>query len=216
MNLTADSLNESMQLDRFFDETKMVYDLVGGVIWNPGKTRVIILSTDLLTGVYTALVDEAGGAWKLILKNCGTIWGERVARRLDRECVLLLESKLGDMPLGDYLAFMTNYFAHHGWGTLTIDVSHAQQSGIVEATLRDSIWAGIVRDPEAMADPMISGILASMLSHLSGRPLGCVQTACVTKGSDVSRFIITAEDRLKDVETRIASGDTHEAIVATI
>ena len=37
----------------------MVYDLVGGTIWNPAKTRVIILSTDLLTGVYTALLDEA-------------------------------------------------------------------------------------------------------------------------------------------------------------
>jgi uncharacterized protein len=216
MNFTADSINEELQLDRFFDETKMVYDLVGGVIWNPAKTRVIILSTDLLTGVYNALQEEAGIAWKLILKNCGTIWGERVAKRLDRECGVLLEGKLGDLPLGDYLRFMTNYFVFHGWGTLELDITHAQESGVVEATLKDSIWAGIVRDPESMADPMIAGILASMVSHLSGQKLDCVQTACVTKGAEASRFIITAEERLREAEARIAAGDSHETVLAAI
>jgi hypothetical protein len=216
MNISADSINDELQLDRFFDEAKMVYDLVGGVIWNPAKNRVIILSTDLLTGVYTALQDEAGPAWKLILKNCGTIWGERVARRLDRECATLLTGKIGDLPLGDYLRFVSNYFVFHGWGTLELDVSHAQESGIVEATLRDSIWAGIVRDPESMADPMIAGILASLMSHLAGQKLDCVQTACLTKGAEASRFIITAEERLRETEARIAAGDSHETILAAI
>lgn len=216
MNLNASAVSDQLQLDNFFDETRMVFDLVGGMIWNPAKTRVIVLSTDLLTGVYTALVDEAGDAWKLILKNCGAIWGQRVARRLDNECSMIMGSRLGDMPLADYLRFMSNYFVFHGWGRFALDVSHAQESGIVEATLHESIWAGIVRDPENMADPMVAGITASLMSAIAGTPLDCVQTACLTKGAECSRFLITSAARLESVESRIANGESHEEIVASI
>lgn len=42
-----------------FDETRIGYDLREGVLWNPAKTRLCLLSTDFITGVYKAVKDEA-------------------------------------------------------------------------------------------------------------------------------------------------------------
>ncbi|MBL8149586.1 MAG: hypothetical protein JNN15_06625 [Blastocatellia bacterium] len=216
MSVGSEQLIEKMDLGNFFDETKLSYDLREGVVWNVSKTRICLLSTDLLLGVYKALVDEAGPAWKLILKNCGLIWGDRVAKRLDRECSLILGKKLGDLVLSHFLSFTTDYFLFHGWGRLNLDVSKAEQNGIVEASLENSVFASIIEDSEEMVDPMIAGILASILSYMSGQKLDCIQTACVTKGAPISRFIITGTDRLKDGEAKVKAGMTHEQLVETV
>jgi len=210
------NLVDNLDLEIFFDESRLITDLREGVIWNPAKTRVCLLSADLLTGVYKGLVDEAGPAWRIIFKNCGLIWGERVAIRLDRECQLLAGIRVGDLPLEKYLTFMTNYFSFHGWGILTMDVTKAKETGLVEAKLTNSVFASTIQNEEDMVDPMISGILASMLSYLSGHKLDAEQTVCSSKGAPASMFIITGGDRLKPVETMLAGGSTHEQILSTI
>jgi hypothetical protein len=216
MPRTAQTLVDEMRLDAFFDETRLSYDFRAGMVWNPAKTRLCLLSTDFLDGVYRSLADEAGPAWAVIFKTCGVIWGGRVMRRLDRECQLLLNCSVKSLPLSLFLQFLRGYFTFHGWGALTLDVTRARETGVVAARLEDSPFAEVIRDPEEMADSMIAGILAGMLSDLSGQTLDCLQTECISKGAEASRFLITGAERTKGYAERIKAGMTHEAVMESI
>lgn len=212
----TDTLMAALDTDDMFQDANLTFDLREGVIWNPAKTRLCILSTDLLTGVYKGLVDEAGPGWHTILQRCGIVWGGRLARRLDQECSLLLGRRMGDMVLEDFLRFFSNYFVFHGWGALSLQCERARETGLVEATLVDSIFTDIVDDPDQMADAMICGILSSFIGYLAGRELTAVQTACATKGSDISRFIIGTPNRLSNASSMIKAGRKHEELVETL
>jgi predicted hydrocarbon binding protein len=207
---------ERLNLDSLFESDLLAYDLREGVTFNPARTRLCLLSTDLLNGVYKALEEEAGPAWRLIFKHCGRVWGQRLCRRLDRECMALAGKQLRDLPLEDFLSFVDRYFAFHGWGRVQLDVSHAPQTGIVEATLANSLFAAVITSGEEMVDSMICGILASLLGHLSGAELDCVQTACSSQGVELSRFLISAAIRLESAEDRVKSGETHAALLASL
>lgn len=213
---TAASVAHELGFERLFDDNAMHFDLRGGVIINPAKSRVCLLTTDLLTGVYRGLKDEAGGAWKSILKKCGELWGQRVAHRLDRECQLVFEQSAADLPVERYLTFITEYFAFHGWGRMTLDFSQAQARGIVQGTLEDSAFATAIDDQEEMVDSMIAGMLGSMLSYLSQNDLDSVQTACSTKGAPHSRFILTSRRRLEKTEQMVKLGHTHEELLQSV
>ncbi len=213
---STDTLLSALKENELFSDSSLSFDLREGVIWNPAKTRLCILSSDLLTGIYKGLVDEAGPGWHMILNRCGSIWGARMAKRLDRECSLMLGQRIGDMTLEAFLNFFRDYFIFHGWGSLTLQVERSRETGFVEATLIDSIFTSIIDDPVQMADPMICGILSSFIGYLSGRELTCVQTMCPTKGSDISRFIIGTPERLKAASSMVESGSKHEELVETL
>lgn len=210
---TPDTLLATLDLDRLLQEDAVSIDLRQGVIFNPGRTRLCLLSADLLGGVHRALVEEAGPAWSLIFKHCGRIWGERLARRLDRECRDSLGVRMEEMMLSDFVRFVTAYFAFHGWGRLALEVDRAEETGIVTATMVDSIFAAVVQAPGEMVDPMIAGILASLLSHLADHELDCVQTACVTLGAPASRFVVTDPERLRQAEPHLRRGTSHDELL---
>jgi len=216
MSTTENALLSMLREDDVFTEKSLTYDLREGVIWNPAKTRLILLSTDLLSGVYKALYFETGPGWKLILQRCGEVWGGRLAKRLDQECSMLLGTRLGDLPLENFLRFIRDYFRFHGWGLLTIQVEQARESGIIEAELVDSIFTDIVDDAESMADPMLAGLLSSLIGYLSGQEIGCVQTECPTKGAASSKFILTSPTRLKYAEAEVKAGKKHQELLTTI
>ncbi|OYT70323.1 MAG: hypothetical protein CFK52_11305 [Chloracidobacterium sp. CP2_5A] len=203
-------------LENFFDEARLGFDLREGTLWNPAKTRLCLLSTDFLSGVYAAVKDEAGPAWPVIFKTCGRIWGERIMRRLEREAQTVGNLQLREMPVTMFLRFFREYFVYHGWGLMTIDVAQARETGIVVATLEDSIFAEIIRDEEDFSDPLIAGILAGMMSHISGHELDCVQTECISRGAEASRFVVTGAARLRGIDEKIKSGMTHEEVVASV
>jgi uncharacterized protein len=206
---------DHLELESLFDSNLLSYDPREGVLFNPAKTRLCLLSSDLLLGVYKAVLDEAGPAWRQIFKHCGKIWGQRLVRRLERECVLLAGVGLADLPLERFLSFVKGYFVFHGWGTLELDVTHSMESGVVEATLSNSIFCSIIDDPDGMVDPLIAGILCSMLGHLSQRELDCIQTACGRTDSH-SRFVITAPERLEALEKATKTGSSHTAILESL
>ena len=216
MSITAESVLDRLDLDRLLNDSQFEWDLRQGVIFNPAKTRLCLFSADLLSGVYKALLDEAGEAWSLIFKHCGQIWGARLARRLDREFQALGQSTLGELPLSTFLSTVRGYFAGHGWGVLDIEVERAQETGIVEARFRESVFAEVIREPQDMVDPMMSGILASLLSHLANVPLDCVQTTCISRGAPASRFLISAASRLEEVPSRLRAGATHDELVGSL
>jgi predicted hydrocarbon binding protein len=210
---TADLLEG---LETFFDEGRIGFDLREGVLWNPAKTRLCLLSNDFLTGVYNAVKDEAGPAWPVIFKTCGRIWGERIMRRLEREAQVVGNLQIRELPVSMFLRFFREYFVYHGWGLMTIDVSRARETGIVTAALEDSIFAEVIRDEDEFSDPMIAGILAGMLSYMSGQDLDGVQTECISRGAEASRFVVTGAARLRGISEKIKSGMTHEQVVETV
>lgn len=212
----TDTLLDSLSLDDLFEDSRLNFDLREGVIWNPAKTRLCILSTDLLTGVYHGLKEEAGPGWSAILYRCGAIWGERLIKRLDRECTTLLGRRVGDFVLEDFVRFLRDYFTYHGWGSLRLNVSHSRESGLIDAEMTDSIFTKIVDDPDQMADAMIAGILAGSLGWLAGRDLQAVQTACPTKKAPSSRFIIGTPERIKAAEALVRAGRSHEELLQTL
>lgn len=213
MNTPSNQIIDNLDVTSFFNEAQMDFDLREGVIWNPAKTRVCVLSGDMLTGVYNGLYEEAGSGWKEIFISCGNIWGGRLAARLDKECSLLLGKRIGDLPLEDFILFFTEYFVFHGWGKLTINLDRVRETGLIEAEVTNSIFSSIVTDEDEMADPMLAGIIASFIGYLSGRELACVQTECLTKGGELSRFIITIPDRLENADDLVKSGKKHQELL---
>ena len=211
-----DRILSDMKLENFFDETEFSTDLTEGVIFNPARTRLCLLSTDLLRGIYLALFDEAGQAWSVIFKNCGQIWGDRVANRLDDECRLRHVPGPGQLPVPAYLQFMSGYFLAHGWGELQFDLSVARERGLVAAELKHTVFTDIVTDADQMVDAMPSGLLAGLLGHVSARKLDCVQTTCPSRGAPTSRFILGSPERLKDSEAMIRTGSQHDDLLAKL
>jgi predicted hydrocarbon binding protein len=207
---------ERLGLDRLLEDSSFHWDLRQGVVFTPAKTRVCLFSADLLQGVYKAIYDEAGEAWSLIFKRCGCLWGGRLARRLDQEFSMLYDKRLEDLPVVDYVNLIEAYFATHGWGRVTVHLEKAQEKGVVEISLSNSIFAEIIDNPEEMVEPMMSGIFASLFSHISRRELDCVQTACASKGAPLSRFLVTVSSRLSAVAAEARAGVSHELLVARL
>lgn len=212
----TDKVLQQLQLDRLLDDQGFQYDLRQGVFYNPASTRCCLLSTDLLRGIYVALNEEAGEAWTVILKNCGSIWGERLARRLDRELRAMFEIELGQISVPRFLECMHDYFAFHGWGDLQIQIEHTVSRGIVEATLRDSIFLDVVDDREFMVDWLMAGILGSLFSYLSQQKLDAVQTACASQGAPFSQFLISSQERIEAATQRLNAGATHQELAGSI
>jgi predicted hydrocarbon binding protein len=207
---------EQLGLDRLLEDSRFHWDLRQGVIFTPAKTRVCLFSADLLQGVYKAIVDEAGEAWSLIFKRCGCLWGARLARRLDQEFTLLYDKRPEDMPVLDYVRLIEAYFACHGWGRVRLHLDRAQEQGVVEITLTDSIFAEIIENPDEMVEPLMSGIFASLLSHISRRELECLQTSCASKGNDASRFVVSAPSRIAAIAAEARAGSSHDQLVARL
>ncbi len=216
--MTAERLIHGMELDKLFSLDNILADLREGVVTNKAKGRVCLLSTDLLLGVYNAILEEAGPAWGLLMKTCGQVWGTRLARKLVRESDIVLGKSYVDLPLQEYLLFVTEYFCFHGWGVLELDVSKAQSRGLVEASLSHSIFAEVIKEKEEneMVDHMISGILSSLFSFVSDQELDCIQTQCASLGHEQSRFVITSAERVDKALDLVESGSTHQQVVDQI
>ena len=216
MSLVVERVIEQMGLDRLLSDDGFHYNPRQGVLYNPAQTRICLLSTDLLSGVHRALEDEAGEAWTVILKSCGQTWGSRLARRLDRELQTLGGTTLGDTPIGQLSQSLQRYFGFHGWGDLTLQLDLAQTRGVLQAELRDSIFAEVIRESSLPVDCMLAGILASLFSYLSQHSLDCLQTACTTQGAAVSRFVITSPERTARARELLEQGVSHQELVESI
>jgi predicted hydrocarbon binding protein len=217
--VAVENLAEDLDLDRLFDLDNFLTDLREGVVTNQAKGRVCLLSTDLLSGVYKALLEEAGPAWGLLLKMCGQAWGKRLARKLSDETDVLLGKEYTELPLESFLNFIVRYFSFHGWGVLELDVTQTQSRGIVEATLRHSVFAEVISEKQEgeMVDFLICGILAALMTYVSGHELDCLQTQCSSlDSSKVSRFVISDLERIEAVEELVESGAGHQRVMEAL
>jgi hypothetical protein len=61
-----------------------------------------------------------------------------------------------------------------------------------------------------------AGLLATWFSQLTGQDLACVQTTSEALGAKSNLFILTAANRLKEAETWVDAGLSHEQILEKV
>lgn len=213
---TSSEIISALDLDRFFSHEANRYDLLAGTAYNAAGSRVIYLSADVVQGIHQALLNETGPAWRLILKNCGILWGRRVALHLEREIELMFNSKAGEFPVAEYLRLLEGYFSAHGWGLLKLDISKAESHGIITAELQNSLFSEVLNEETSRVDFLVAGILRSLFTHIAGHELDCQEIASTRSGAPCGLFVITAADRLDAIEDRIEKGDSANQILDSL
>jgi len=213
---TPDNIIQSLDLNRFFDEIDLSYDLYEGTVFTPAETRVIYLSSDIILGIYKSLKEETGPAWSLILKNCGRLWGRKVAENLEQEMITQKGKKPSELSAEKYIEMLEAYFPAHGWGRLFADLDDAASHGLVRFQLRNSLFAHVLEDEDVPVDGIIAGILQGFFLQLTEQELDCAEIGCVRQGHEHCTFVLTHEDRLMDVDEMIESGKGPEDIYASL
>lgn len=213
---STDTIIQSLDLNRFFDELDLSYDLLEGTVFTPAQTRVIYLSSDIILGIYKALKEETGPAWSLILKNCGRLWGRKVASNLEREMVKQQGRKPSELTANQYIEMLEAYFPAHGWGRLSANMDDAASHGLIRFTLRNSLFVHVLDEETAPVDGMIAGILQGFFLQLTEQPLDCVEIGCARQGHDCCSLVLTHEDRLMDVDDMIEAVKNPDDIYATL
>ncbi len=213
---TAETILTNLDLERFFDESSCKYDLTAGTAHSSGGTRIIYLPEDAIHGIYSSLMEETGPAWKLILKNCGLLWGKRVARNLDRELDLLFSTNQGDLQIKEFVRVVEGYFATHGWGLVTLDLSYAQSFGFIHATMKNSLFAAVLDKEVEPVDSMISGILASIIGAHTDCDIDAIEIACSRSGAAQCEFIISATERIEKIESEMEEGKSASEILESL
>lgn len=215
MTNSADIVS-ALDLERFLSQETNRYDLLAGTAYNAAGSRIIYLSADVVKGIHQALLNETGPAWRLILKNCGILWGRRVALHLERELGLMFNANPSDLPVAEYLRLVEGYFSAHGWGLLQLDLSRAESRGIITATLDNSLFSEVLDDESSRVDFLVAGILRSLFVHISGQELDCQEIASARAGAPRGMFVITSAARLEKVETRIENGEPADQVLAAL
>jgi predicted hydrocarbon binding protein len=213
---SSSDIISALDLDRFFSHEAYRYDLTKGTAYNAAGSRMIYLSADVVQGIHQALFNETGPAWRLILKNCGVLWGRRVALHLEREIRLMFNVNPADFPVAEYLSLLERYFSAHGWGLLTLDISKAESHGIITASLENSLFSEVLNEETSRVDFLVSGILRSLFTHIAGHELDCQEIASTRSGAPCGLFVITASERLDAVEDSIEKGDSANQILDSL
>jgi len=213
---TSTDIASALDLERFFSHEANRYDLLAGTAYNAAGSRVIYLSADVVKGIHQALLNETGPAWRLILKNCGILWGRRVAQNLERELGLMFNANPGELPVAEYLRLLESYFSAHGWGLLKLDLSRAESHGVITASLENSLFSEVLDDETARVDFLVAGILRSLFAHISGQEVDCQEIASSRAGAPHGLFVITATARLDKLEERIEGGESSAQILEAL
>ncbi len=196
MNHSAPPLDAEI-FTRLFSEAHHHFDMREGTVINSAGVRVIYLSSDIIRGIYEALNYEAGEAWKLILENCGYLWGQHMFESLLKEIQLVSQKNLGALPAVEYVRTLEAYFSMHGWGDAKIHLQDAS-FGIVRVTMTHSLFADALNHVDDRVDAMIAGMLRGFFEKISGgQDLGCVETACARRNAAPQcEFLISGAQRI--------------------
>jgi hypothetical protein len=186
-------------------------DPVTGVTRTHAGTRICALTNDFLIGFRDAVIYETGKSYRRVMKRCGRRWGEQFVKRFDSELSNHYRTPLADLSAGVVHAALAEAFNYHGWGKLTMDTTHLS-SGYFVVELRNSMMPELVSASDRPVDLLMAGLIAAIFSHLSGRDLDAVQTACPSQGAEASLFILGPTAKITEVETRINKGTSHTSV----
>ncbi len=170
-----------------------------GAFADPAGNRIAFASPQTLRSFRLVLDGERPGLWRTLQKAAGHACGGKIARDLDARLAAEQQPALASLPLEACLGFLEHHFSSHGWGLLSVDLTHAAEHGLVVARLSYSCFAEADPEGSEFADPLVAGMLQGFFEHISGQTLGCEEIACVRRGSTQCEFVITAPERLATV-----------------
>lgn len=186
-------------------------DLSGGTAVDAAGHSTVLWPSELLDQLRETIEEEAGPVWRRVWKDCGRAWGRRIMDDLDRRCGELMGCTLENLPLEKFIEFVTEQVTAQGWGRLEVDLSLGPERGLICASLRNSVFGGAQNG--SAGDDLLAGMLASVLSKVSGEALDCVRAPAAGGGT---RFFITAGERLAGIEARIDAGEDAEKVFEKI
>jgi predicted hydrocarbon binding protein len=182
-------------------------DLGAGTLRNRAGARMVALSDGFLVATLNTLHEELGSQANIVLKDMGRDWGRRAAEQFAAEMGDYFGRTLMQLPLAMFAATLTEAFRHHGWGAFRFDFSRYAH-GLVVVEVREPFIGAVLKSSGAPVESLLAAFLAGMFSHFAGTELDCAQTECRTCGAEMSRFVLTAPERLKGVV-----GKSHEEVV---
>lgn len=161
-----------------------------GVLRSRGGTRLLGISEDFLRGFVLACEDEAGSATPLLLRRCGSLYGQRLAERCERELQAFAGVPLHSRTMPEFGALVEDLWNGLGMGRIQVDYRHVQL-GILPIKLLHSPMQDI--GPKGhTADDLLCGIIEGFFRHFTG--------AGGAEGPDVLRALQTGDQRLGDRE----------------
>ena len=187
-------------------------DVKTGVTRTSTGTKVCTLSSEALRGLYVGLKEEAGPAWRLILRRCGQTWGTRLTRRFFAEIEGFYGESLEQMSMGRFTALLEEWFATSGWGRVRFDYS-AIDHGLLQVVVQNDVFAEVLADVDEHGGVLMEGLLTALFSELVGRKMAAYQTESVASGAHDSRFLIGTATRLKPVLAWIEDRASHSEIL---
>ncbi|NJL99537.1 MAG: 4-vinyl reductase [Synechococcaceae cyanobacterium SM2_3_2] len=188
-------------------------DLESGLLSSRHGDRLLAMPESLLLAIYSGLEYETGQASRLVLRHCGQKWGKEFFRRFASELGDAYQRPIADLDMGVFLQNLKQAWRAHGWGILTLDWTH-QDRGILIIRVTHSPFAALL--PKHHTRPMgflEAGLFGTWFSQLTGRDLGCVQTSSQALGSPSDQFVVTTVERIKNAETWVDEGQTHETVL---
>ncbi|MSU22703.1 MAG: hypothetical protein EXS32_02655 [Opitutus sp.] len=190
-------------------------DEAAGTVTSPAGERVVFAGDGFSRALRHVLEAEKPGTWSATLARSGSGCGRQLAVSLDRELARLGQPALDAIPLESCLGFIEHYFATHGLGLLTSDLSDAADHGLVVARLTRGYFPEILPHADGLVDALPAGLLQGFFEHVSGQTLGCLEIACAHLGVPHCTFVIATSDRLDPVAP-LAGRESAEAILAQL
>lgn len=197
------------------EEEYFSLNVSSGVLRNSAGVRMLTVPEELLLGLHRGLEEETGIAAPVILYKCGRWWGRQFARRHALEMRQFYDTDAGDLPLGFFLQVLRRVWALYGWGKL--DLSFAlREHGFIEVVVANPIYSEVVGNLGRPSEQLLAGILASLVSHMSGQELECVQTTCKSRGEQRATFLVGIRSRTDVVAAWVKQNRSHADIVHAI
>lgn len=190
-------------------------DVRRGVTTTRGGARILCLTADFLTGFRRAIADECGPAADTVFKSVGRKWGGFLAKRFEADMTTHAGRPLAEFTMAEFQANLADLFAHHGWGTVRLDLSRHDR-GLVEITAESPVFAALSGPSDTPVESLMAGTFAGFFSAVFDQDLDCVQTACVAKGAPAARFVVGLTPRLAAAEGWVSAGKTHDQVVAEL
>jgi len=190
-------------------------DVRKGVIVNPVGARMIAVPDQLIQGLEAGLIEEAGAATPVILFSVGKWWGARYAKRHGTETRQFFGRELHEVPLAVYVQSLSRSWALMGLGKLELSFQYAE-AGFVVADVQDSPYSQAIGKSDRPTDHLIAGVLASLISEISGRELSCSEIACKSLGDRTCTFVVGTAERLSPVSSWVKQRRTVTEILESL
>lgn len=205
-------------LNYFSHPSYVTQDSDAGVLRSRGGTRLLGISDDFLRGFVLACEDEAGSATPLLLRRCGSFYGQRLAERIERELQSFADTPLHSRTMPEFAALVEDLWNGLGMGRITADYRHVQL-GLIAVQLQHSPMQDI--GPKGhTADDLLCGIIEGFFRYFTGagneggEGLRALQTGDQRLGDrEGTTFILGFTEVTRQVEALIAQRLPHSEIL---